>query len=303
MFFYIYILKSPQMLRYLIVLFSFLGLSSYSQSFYSGFEDGSSEGWEKSYKSAGITVISEETYNFLSIHFDGEEEMAIVNQNSDHWTGNYIISSDEGDVLRTVDDVLLRNTNSFDLHIRYGFKGANGLTVVTSNPIIIKANSGWEAYYNYYGIYFNEMILDNLTITSGLDAVSTEDAMDAVHELFEDVVEFKIFHNPEVSYDAQKINGNIEMESIVSFGEISRPKVDVPTLTIVPNPFVDRVELTSDREIDHIVVYNAQGAVILNLSANASQKEVVVGSLPSGVYLFEVHFADGSLLSKQVLRQ
>jgi len=280
----------------------FFGLSSNAQSFYSGFEDGSTEGWQKAQDSDHITVISEETYNFLSAHFEGEE-MALINSEANHWTGNYLIETDEGTILRTVDDILLRNPNSFDLYIRYGFKGANGLTVVTSQPIVIKANSGWEAYYNYYGLYFEEMILDNLTIISGLDSKSNVDAMEAVRELFEEVVEFKIFHNPDLSYKGLRESGVIEMESIVSYGEISRPKVDLPSLSVVPNPFIDRVELTSDREIDHIVVYNAQGTAVFNESAKSNKKEVIVGSLTSGVYLFEVHFTDGSLLSKQVVRQ
>lgn len=303
MFFYIYLLKSPQMLRRLIVIFSFLGLSAYSQTFYSGFEDGSPEGWVTSQKTSGLTIVGEDTYNFLSAQFDGSEEMAIVNEDSDYWTGNYFITSNDGEMLRTVDDILLRNPNDFDLHIRYGFKGANGLTIVTSHPIIVKANSGWEAYYNYYGLYFDEMIMDNLTITSGLDEVSAEDAMEAVKELFQEVVEFKIFHNPQISYEGVATSGRMEMESIVSFGEISRPKVTVPQLTIVPNPFIDRVALSSDREIDHIVVYNAQGTTILNQAAKAKDLEIVIGKLTSGVYLFEVHFTDGSLLSKQLVRQ
>ena len=291
------------MLIRFIVLFSFLGLSSFAQTFYSGFEDSSSEGWTKSQDNKGISIISEETYNYLNASFEQGEEMAIVNQDNTHWSGNYFINVEDDLILRTVDDVLFRNPNSFDLYIRYGFKGANGVTVVTSTPIVVKAHSEWEAYYNYYGFYFEDRILDNLTITSGLDSNSAENSLDAVRELFEDVIEFKIFHNPDISYQAKAVAGVIEMESIVSFGELSRPKAELPTLNIIPNPFVDRVELTSDKEMDHIVVYNAQGTTVLNQTMKSNNKELFIGNLTSGVYLFEVHFSDGSLLSKQLVRQ
>ena len=134
------------MLIRFIVLFSFLGLSSFAQTFYSGFEDSSSEGWIKSQDNKGISIISEETYNYLNASFEQGEEMAIVNQDNTHWSGNYFINVEDDLILRTVDDVLFRNPNSFDLYIRYGFKGANGVTVVTSTPIVVKAHSEWEAY-------------------------------------------------------------------------------------------------------------------------------------------------------------
>ena len=291
------------MLRCFIVLFSFLGLSSYSQTFYSGFEDGSSEGWVKAHKSQSLSTISEETYNYLHASFEQDEEMAIMNQDNAHWSGNYFINVKDDQILRTVDDVLFRNPNSFDLYIRYGFEGANGVTVVTSVPILVKANSDWEAYHNFYGLYFEEGIMDNLTITSGLNSASSEDSLEAVKELFEEVVEFKIFHNPEINYKGKVTEGVLEMESIVSFGELSRPKVAMPSLNVIPNPFVDRVELISDKEMDQIIIYNAQGTTIFKQSLKTLNKELFVGNLPSGLYLFEVHFSDGSLLSKQLVRQ
>lgn len=305
MFFYIYPIKSPQMLRLYIVFFALLGLNSYSQTFYNGFEEGSLEGWSPVSESGSSVEISKLNYNYLTLetHSD-KEELSLVNNDSDYWAGNYFIESSEELILRTVDDILVKNTNDFDLHLRYGFKGANGYKVVTTKPIVVKANSDWEAYSNFYYVFFEEQILDNLTIINDTGSKSWDQVMNDIHDLFKEVIEFKIFHNPDLAYEGQKVAGSILLESVVSWAQkASVLERQLPNFSIFPNPFVDKVQLTSDIAIRAFKIYNAQGAVIFERNVNSFEQEIEVSYLNNGVYLFEVSFQDGSVLSKKLVKQ
>ena len=65
--------------------------------------------------------------------------MAIIN--TTEWAGNYFYIVIDMMALRTIDDIYMKNDNNFDLHLRYGFTGANGYMVVTTDPIIVPALS------------------------------------------------------------------------------------------------------------------------------------------------------------------
>lgn len=292
------------MLRLYTLFFAIIGLNSYSQTFYNGFEEGALEGWSYSSQSGSSIEVSRDNYNYLILetHTD-DAPLALVNNDVDYWAGNYFMESSEELVLRTVDDILIKNTNDFDLHLRYGFKGANGIMVVTTKPIIIKANSDWAAYSNFYYAFFDEQVLDNLTIINNTGSKSWDVIMNDVQDLFKDVIEFKIFHNPEISYEGQKVAGSILMESVVSWEEKSSALEKLPSLSIFPNPFVDKVQLTSDKQIRALKIYNTQGVMIFERNVNNFDQMVEFSYLNNGVYLFEVTFQDGSVLSKKLMKQ
>jgi len=290
------------MLKKTPLLLVFVGYVALAQSFYSGFEDRTPEGWYTAQEKTSIFEISKDSYNYLNARFDGSEEMAIVNSDDDYWSGNYFVDVDGSMSLRTVDDMFLRNPNAFDLYIRLGFEGHNGYKVVTTTPIIIKANSDWDSYAIFYSVYFEEQILDNLTILNDTNSKPWEEVMEKIHDLFSDVKSIKILHNPEIAFEGARQKGSLQMESIVSFEEETKPLIEIPQLTVIPNPFVDHVNLSSDKRIDHVVVYNAQGAKVQESSIKSTSYELSLGQFNSGVYLFEIYFEDGSVLSKQLVK-
>ncbi len=292
------------MLRLYTLFFALIGLNSYSQTFYNGFEEGSLEGWSPISGSGSSIEIANDNYNYLVLETNTDDaELSLVNNDPDYWSGNYFIESSEELILRTVDDILVKNTNDFDLHLRYGFKGANGYMVVTTMPVVVKANSDWEAYSNFYYAFFEEQILDNLTIINDTGSKSWDVVMNDIHDLFKDVIEFKIFHNPEISYEGHRIAGSIHLESVVSWEEKSSVLEKLPSLSIFPNPFVDKVQLNSDFGMRSFKIYNTQGAVIFERNVNSYEQEIELSSLSNGVYLFEVSFQDGSVLSKKLVKQ
>lgn len=292
------------MLRFYTLFFALIGVISYSQTFYNGFEEGALEGWSQIPGNGSSIGVSHDIYNYLILETpNNKAELSLVNGDSDYWAGNYFLETPDGDVLRTVDDILVKNPNNFDLYLRYGFKGANGYIVVTTNPVIIKANSDWEAYSNFYYAFFQEQVLDNLTIINDTGSKSWDKIMNDIHDLFKDVVEFKIFHNPEISYEGQKMAGSILLESIVSWEQKATTLDKLPSLSIFPNPFIDKIRLTSDSSIDALKIYNAQGAVMFERPVNNVSQEVDISFLNSGVYLFEVSFKEGTVLSKKLVKQ
>lgn len=292
------------MLRYYTVFFALLGFNSYSQTFYNGFEEGSIEGWSQTDGTSNLLGVSNDVYNYLTLQSKSDsQELALSNRDYDYWAGNYFLETSEGEVLRTVDDIIIKNTNDFDLHLRYGFKGANGYEVITTNPIVIKANSDWEAYSNFYYAFFDEEVLDNLTIINNTGDQPWNEVMQSIHELFEDVVEFKIFHNPEVSFEGSKQKGTLMMESVVSWEQSEAPVKDLPKLSIFPNPFVDQLQITSNEVINALKIYNTQGSLVFDRNINNRTQNVDVSFLNSGVYMFEVEFINGTVLSKKLVKQ
>jgi|GEM_PF-1395795 len=289
----------------LLLLFSISTLLS--QTFYTGFEDGTLEGWTNADGSTQNMSVIIENSNYLTKTSDGstasQARMSIVNAHENFWAGNYFYNPLGEETLRTVDDIVLRNQNSFDLHIRYGFKGANGYTVVTTNPIIIPANSDWEFYNLGYGVDFSLNSLLNLTILNDTGSLPWEEVMQNMHELFEDVVEFKIFHNPALSYDGVSSAGNLEVESVLSYELLSVDDNLENSVQIFPNPIQEKLQIQSTKFITNLSLYNTQGALLLESKFNATEGILNMSNVSQGVYLLEVTFDTGESVSKKLVKE
>ena len=153
----------------------------FSQNFYSDFEDGNLQGWTNTDNTlTQLTVEETPPFTFLQKVSDGTNtavgEMAIINSNENYWAGNYFYEVIDSNVLHTVDDIVIKNNNNFDLHLRYGFKGANDYIVVTTNPIIVPALTDWDIYNQSY--YLESPLLYNLSVINDTSGMS-------IFEIFE----------------------------------------------------------------------------------------------------------------------
>lgn len=278
-----------------------------SQTFYSDFEDGTLGGWTNTDGSLDGLSVETATVNFLRKDANGtptpQGTLAIINEDDNHWKGNYFYNLDGKIVLHTIDDIVLRNLNNFDLHIRYAFTGANGYTVFTTEPLIIPANSMEWGFYNLgYFADFQLNSLSNLTIVNDTNGIPWEEVMQNIQELFEEVVQVKIYHNPASTDQAAPVTGTLEVESILSYELLDISEASA-TVGLYPNPIKDRLQVNATNFISKLAIYNTQGARILEQKFNAAEGILDLSQIDSGVYLLELVFDNGTTTTKKLVKE
>lgn len=287
------------------LLFLLITVNSFSQQFFSDFNDGTLQGWTNT--NATITQLTVEEmlpYTFLQKICDGTNtavgEMAIINNDENYWAGNYFYNGLDIDFLHTIDEIVIKNDNDFDLHLRYGFKGANDYIVVTTNPIIVPALSDWEIYTQYYSIEFP--IIGNLTIINDTSGLPFEEIFNNVHEMFENVVEFKIFHNEEVLYEGDVLTGTLQIESIMSYFLLGNESQDLSKFVIYPNPVNEIMTIKFPNAGDtDVVIYNILGEEIIKSSFSEITNQIDISDFSSGIYLVTIK-TETSLITKKVVK-
>jgi len=122
------------------------------------FEDGTLNNWTNS---DGSTVnLTNEIHvdpnpiytggnNYLRKTCDGTNTAAGIMsiKSLDFLEGDFFVSGIFGFPAIDSCEFIVRNTNSFDLHLRIVLTGFNNAKIVTTNPIIVPANSGWIGGY------------------------------------------------------------------------------------------------------------------------------------------------------------
>lgn len=282
---------------------------SMAQSFSNDFEDSTLQGWTNSDTSTdGITIEENAPFHFLEKQADGsttaQGEMAIVNESPNHWTGNYFYNPASGagdDTLRNIDDVTFKNSNNFDLYLRYAFEGANGYQVVTTDPIIVPANSDWDIYASYFSVENNT--LANLTVITDVSGLPAEEIAANVIEMFSDVVVFKILHNETPSFEGVSTTGTLQIESIYSYELLANPDRSPELVSIYPNPLEDVLFIkTSSNEQGTIELLNVLGKVVLTKPLLSEETKIDTHHLNSGVYLASIKI-NGAIHTKKVVKR
>ncbi len=296
-------------MKYLLTLFACIGITFFlsAQSFYTDFQDGTLEGWTNvSGDTQGLTVEPSGNVNIIQKVADGSStaqgRMSIVNQDTGYWAGNYFYSVIGEQTLHTVDDIFIKNPNDFDLKIRYGFKGANGMKVVTTVPIVVPANSDWENYATTYYIDFGALSISNISVLNDTSGMTWTEVMQQIHELFENVEEFKIFHSEAVAYEGEQMEGVLQIESIISYELLNTPEFE-NDFKLYPNPVKDEIQVFSSGFVKSYMLYNTLGATIKEGIFNARQGSLDLSMLHPGVYLLELTFEDGTKTSKKLVKK
>jgi len=277
---------------------------SFSQTFISTFEDGTLQGWTNT--DGSITNLTiEETGQWdqlmLQKNCDGSNspvgEMAIIN--TTEWAGNYFYDVIDMMALHTIDDIYMKNDNNFDLYLRFGFTGANGYIVVTTDPIIIPALSDWNFYGQSYGFEFQTIY--NLTILNDTSGLPYEEVFDNVYELFEDVVEFRIIHNEVISLDGQIVTGTLQIDDIKSFWLLSNSDQLKAEIKLFPNPVKNKVTLTLPFETEgEFELYNVIGKKVLSNEFSSLTTQIDLSELTSGIYVARIKIDNQTIIKKIV---
>lgn len=275
---------------------------SFAQSFYSDFEDGTLQGWSNKDNSTTLLTVEGNSSNlFLQKECDGSNspvgEMTIINSST--WSGNYFYEAVGEEYLINIDEIYLKNENDFDLHIRYGFTGANGYMVITTDPIIVTALSDWDFYGQSYSVDY--LGFYNLTVINDTTGIPYDEIHANVIELFEDVVEFRILHNEDISFDGQNVTGSLQIEDIFSYILLSNEDQDLSKTKLYPNPVNNIVQLRLPYESNGtIMFYNVLGEKVLHTDFSSSTTTINISELKSGIYLAKIETKNQSTVKKIV---
>jgi hypothetical protein len=79
--------------------------------------------------------------------------------------------------------------------------------------------------------------------------------------------------------------------------------VELPVVSVYPNPASDLLFINSDNGIDRIEITNAIGQEVRNISYISSDIPISLEDLKTGVYFVRLHFLDGRLAVKKIMKQ
>jgi hypothetical protein len=277
-----------------------------SQDYYTDFADGTLQGWSNQDSSTDLLIIessgTSSGFNLQKV-CDGSNssigEMTIVNHVN--WVGNYFYGISGDEYMINLDNITLRNTNNFDLHIRYGFTGANGYQVVTTDPIIVPSLSDWDVYQNPFGVDLFPALY-NLTVITDTGTLTWPEIVNNVHNLFEEVVEVRIFHNPLISFDGELVTGNLDIDVIEALLLLSNEDQKISEVAIFPNPSMDFISIRIKGTIEGtMVIYNILGEKLIQQHFNSNETKFDVSNLNSGVYIVNIK-AEGTITTKKFVK-
>ena len=224
--------------------------------------------------------------------------MTIVN--NVNWVGNYFYGLSGDEYMINLDFITLRNTNNFDLHIRYGFTGANGYQVVTTDPIIVPALSDWDIYENQFAVTSTPGLY-NLTIITDTGTLPYLEVMNNVHDLFEEVVEVKIFHNPVISFDGEVVTGTLDIDLIEAQLLLSNEDQNESEAAVFPNPAMNLISIrTKDDRSGTVTIYNILGEKVKELIITSNLSQIDISNFTSGIYLVTIKTENTSTTKKIV---
>lgn len=261
-----------------------------AQTYNSDFEDDTLQEWtDVGASTTGMSVQGEPGYKYLQKVCDGTStavgSMAIVNDFN--FNGDYTCNDPQGINCFGDYEVLTRNTNAFDLHLRIGFLGENGTLVASQDAVIVPANSDWT-FINFYP--YNT----DLSVVSGTGTVE---------ETMVDVQQMRIFHNENFTFDGAFVTGNLEIDHVFLYILLGTEEFQLDTTSLYPNPTSDVLNVTLPQPVtSNIGIYNLLGQQVLIKTASTKNVAIPVSELKSGVYLVRIEVA-GHVLTKKFVKR
>ena len=283
-----HLIKSITMKLLFIFLFGIiLSPPVFSQYLNTDFEDGTLQGWTNTdVTTTGLSVLGAVDQRYLQKSADGSNsaigKMAIINRDEYIYGCNPPINFECAASI----DLMMRNTNSFDFHLRIGFTGADGSQAVLTNAVIFPANTNWQ--------YLSLEILDDSNYTILIGTSTFE-------EIKADTFEIRIFHNPILSYEGAVTTGNLEIDSINTTVLLSTDEQSLEKINIFPNPASDFITLNiSANDSGMATFYNILGQEVMTQELNSINTRIDISELNSGIYMLAIKTSEGSITKKLI---
>lgn len=264
-----------------MLLISHLGIAQFPA--YSDFEDGTLQNWtDTDGNTTGMSVVldPENSYRLLEKICDGSNtavgEMAISNVID--YNGDYTCYDPNGfDCIGTF-VMYIKDENVFNLHLRLGFRGANNTKIVSNEADLFN----WPVDSDWYsaGINFDP---SKFFVVEGAGTVE---------ETLEDVIEMRIIHNADISFDGAIVNGSLKID-YMSWGILLNTHDILAQKTIIyPNPAQELLTISSEIPIDQYRIHNVTGAMVSEGKFENNQQQIDVSNLKTGMYFIEMYSGD-----------
>jgi Secretion system C-terminal sorting domain len=249
----------------------------------SDFEDGTLQNWtDTDGNTTGMSVVldPENSRQLLEKICDGSNsavgEMAISNVID--YNGDYNCYDPNAFGCIGAFEMYIKDENVFDLHLRLGFRGANNTKIVSSEAEL----SNWPIDSNWY--------------FAGIDFDPTEffvvEGAGTVEETLEDVIEMRIIHNADISFDGAIVNGILKIDYMTWILLLNTHDIHAQKTIFYPNPAQELLTISSEIPIDQYRIHNVTGAMVSEGKFENNQQQIDVSNLKTGMYFIEMSSGD-----------
>ncbi|WP_250434471.1 T9SS type A sorting domain-containing protein [Hanstruepera flava] len=278
-----------------LTLSSFIAFAQVSAGQIDDFEDGTVQNWiigitgplsPINVATGGPGGVDDNFLEYTSTGTNGAGARMAIFNSFQQWSGDFAAQS----IVEVQMDVeVLTN----DLHLRLAFQGPNGTRMISTNPVIVTAGSGWNSIALPCGI-------NDFTVQSGPNTVS---------EVLAAVSTMRIISVREENIDSWRgevIAATLRVDNITASTTLSRKDFDSKNnaFTIYPNPSRSKLNITLPT-IEHaskVEVYNILGARVYSTVLNKLNTSINVSQWNNGVYLVRVS-SDSGTFTKRFVKQ
>lgn len=177
-----------------------------------------------------------------------------------------------------IGDVYLSPENGAFLADQNDFDGGTSGQLLTNN---ITANTWYKVVYTYNAED------GKVTVKIG---DNTYGPFESANGLVPGEIDFVASGETTAGFD----NLLISAKSTLATSEVSKTKI-----TVYPNPATDVLNITSNKKIDNVSIFDATGKAVKTVKSNT----VNVQDLTVGTYVVNIKFEDGTTESKKIIKK
>jgi len=285
-------------LRFIIVL-----LPLFLQAQYSHFEDGTLDSWTNSdnsttaltnqpHSNTGTPGPTYSNVGYLLKTCDGTNSVnGQMSIKSSNFSGNILIGSNGAGTFGVAYcDFLIRNTNSFDLHLRIVLTGPDNAKIVSTNPIIIPAGSPWM---------YSSFPIDSIGVFTLFPGTNPTTYVDYV---LADVFETEIIHSTALATEGEIITGMLEIDDVAFIHLLTVKEFTQLNVKTYPNPVVNQLHIKlPNAKKGTLRLTSIDGKQLMVKEFNTAEIQLDMSKIKSkGIYFLTIETAQGILTKKIV---
>ncbi|WP_046759120.1 T9SS type A sorting domain-containing protein [Kordia jejudonensis] len=284
-------------LRYLLFLLPLLAHAQFNT-----FEDGTLNNWTNSDGTTnGLTnevhAIPDPLYNgdfnYLRKTSDGSNTAAgsMSIKSLDFLEGDLFIAGAFGFPAVDSCEFMVRNSNSFDLHLRIVLTGINNAKIVSTDAFIVPANSDW-----IIGGFPLNIESNIFTLFPG-SATNVD-----LQSVLETVTSTEIIHSTTLATEGEHIAGLLEIDTIGYYLLLSVEEQFLQAIKVFPNPVQDQLFVNFPQSTKGtLTLTSIDGKQLFSKNINTDKMQIDMSNIQAkGMYFLQITTPKGTLTKKIV---
>lgn len=111
---------------------------------------------------------------------------------------------------------------------------------------------------------------------------------------------FENGHGPQG--DAVRINNYVRLVRNVDNTSSVNTIKNTDLIKIIPNPFINKVSINTEKEISKVEILSISGKLILSQYVTGNNTTIMTDNILQGVYLINIYQNDGSIITKKIIK-